>query len=64
MPEMTELWMCNFHNTVNERLGKELYNCDEFIPIIIKPGDGVWYKFLYSFLGTFFVLHFNKPECV
>jgi hypothetical protein len=32
MPEMSELWMCNFHNTVNERLGKELYNCDEFIP--------------------------------
>lgn len=32
MPEMSELWMCKFHNSVNERLGKALYDCDEFIP--------------------------------
>lgn len=25
--EMTPLWLCKFHNTVNERLGKKIYNC-------------------------------------
>lgn len=26
-PEMTEEWMCMFHNEVNERLGKPLWDC-------------------------------------
>lgn len=26
--QLSESWMCDFHNTVNERLGKELFDCD------------------------------------
>ena len=29
--EMTPLWVCNFHNSVNERLGKKIYNCSSYL---------------------------------
>lgn len=31
-PEMTEEWMCHFHNDVNARLDKPLYPCDDPTP--------------------------------
>jgi hypothetical protein len=30
MPKMNERFMCDFHNQINERLKKPLYDCDNF----------------------------------
>ena len=29
-PQLSELWMCSFHNVVNTQLNKPLYNCSTF----------------------------------
>jgi len=35
-PEMSEFWMCTFHNAVNARLGKPIFDCIKDVDLLFN----------------------------